>query len=112
MGLRVGHQIGFENNDHLQCKGELFVVELSLIELGADLVLDGGFLQLFGIHLMDIDFQAILGLGTGSRMLPGKSRVQCRVVTQLRNQVQIFLADHGGTGIVAKMVIQRHVTRK
>ena len=61
MSLGFRHEIGLENDNDIQSKSEFFIVELTLEYVFAQVVFDGGFFEVFCIHLVEIDFCAILG---------------------------------------------------
>jgi hypothetical protein len=73
------------------------VVELTLIEVGAHMVFNGGVLQVFGLQVPHIELGAILGLsGLGP---------------QFGNQMQRRLPNYGRARLVAKMSIHRYIVQ-
>ena len=69
MRLRARVQIGLDNDDHVQGEGEFLVEALNLIDVCAQLAINGGLLQAHGIHMPHIDSGTILGSGTTPAIL-------------------------------------------
>lgn len=87
MGLGLGAEVRFDNDDHSQRLRELLMKPLRLVEAGLDVPLHGGLLQVWQWDVVIIDLAAIRAMGTPSSLGAGVGEVQGRIVPQRGNEV-------------------------
>ena len=87
MSLGGSLRIGFQDDDHVQSKSELFVEKLTLVDVGSQPILEGCLFQIFTIQGVNIDFCAILGFWSSFLVFTCKWQVQGCIRAHFGNQV-------------------------
>jgi hypothetical protein len=105
MSVSLGAPIGLDEDDDIQRLRELFMEQLRLVEPGLDLALYGGRDKVLHWEVVIRYFAAILATGAPPGIRAGVGKVQGGIAPQLGNEMQVALARHLQSWMMAKMTI-------
>src|SRR2546428_8938996 len=91
MGAGLGTQVGLGDDDDIQRVYALLMEQLHLVEASRHVPLDRSLFEGGHRHVVVIDLRALLATRTAPGIGAGVGEIQCRIVPQLGNQVQMAL---------------------